>query len=146
MAIDPVVMLICELRGAQQSLAAARAPVTDGKLDGCIADLETRIQDLRDRLLFTAPTGPVGAAELIQVAANMLEAGYGPYADQLWRIASRLSVGRRIPSDILWLRQMADAVTDGLCGPQGEAEKLLQLALKGATAPLVVFRAVAPGW
>ena len=83
-------------------------------------------------------------AELIQVAANMLEAGYGPYADQLWRIASRLSVGRRIPSDILWLRQMADAVTDGLCGPQGEAEKLLQLALKGATAPLVVFRAVDP--
>jgi len=145
MAIDPVVMLIYELRGAQQSLAAARAaPITDGALDGCIADLETRIQDLRDQLLYTAPTGPVGAAELIQVAANMLETGYGPYADQLRRIASRLSVGRRIPSDILWLRQMADAVTDGLCGPQGEAEKLLQLALKDATAPLVVFRAVDP--
>lgn len=145
MAIDPVAVLIYELRGAQQSLAAAHgAPVRDSRLDECIADLETRIADLRDQLLYTAPTGPVGAAELIQVAANMLEASHGPYADQLRRIASRLSVGRRIPSDILWLRQMVDAVMDGLCGSQADAEVLLQLALKGATAPLVVFRAVEP--
>lgn len=143
MAIDPVVVLIYELRSAQQALVAARgAPVTNGRPDECFANLETRIEDLRDQLLYTTPAGPVGASELIQIAANMLEASHEPYADQLRHIAARLGVGRRIPSDILWLRQMADAVTDGLCGPQADAEKLLQLALKGATAPLIVFRAV----
>jgi hypothetical protein len=145
MAIDPVVVLIHELRATQQALVAARVEIRDeNAVDQAarMAALEGRIEGVRDRLLYTVPDGPVGASELIQIAANMLEASHGPYADQLRRVAARLGAGRRVPSDILWLRQMANAVTDGLCGTQTDAERLLHLAVKGATAPLIVYRAV----
>lgn len=145
MAIDPVILLVHEQRAVRRAMAAARSN-RDGlsESDRCahIRDLQIQTDKLRERMLQTVPTSPLGAAELIWIAADMLPAACALHAARLRQIVSRLSTGQRTLADLQWLRQMANAVTDGLCGDTGDAGSLLQLAVHGAAIPLVVHRAI----
>lgn len=144
MAMDPVILLVHEQRAVRQALAAARTK-SDGRSqdDRCahLKDLQIQAESLHNRLLQTVPTSPIGAAELIWLAADMLPAAYGLYAARMRQIVSRLNIGQRTLADLQWLRKMANAVADGQCGDAGDAAALLLLALHGAAIPLVVYRA-----
>jgi len=142
MQIDPVVALTARLAQAERGLREARLshdnPMTSRLL--------SVISLLNEELYSTVPTSALGAAELLRIAANSLgEPPATSYATHLKDIANRLSDGRRELPDLVWLRSVRPALTGGLCGNDGVvAAPLVALALKGASRPVVIFRAVLP--
>ena len=57
----------------------------------------------------------------------------------------RLSAGQRRHEDLIWLRSMRAALAGGVCSDAGiKFAPLLELALMGASRPVIVYRNVAP--
>jgi hypothetical protein len=140
--IDPVVALMDELGLAYASLAEAR----DSKdWDATRRELAA-IACLHSRLRETEPSTVIGAAHLLREAAALLLRSSSPYyGDCLRAVADRLEEGRRLFSDLIWLRNVRRTLAAGNNGRQGEnAAELLALALKGAARPVLLYRNVAP--
>ncbi len=139
---DPVVRLAEQLRASEQALRAAarryaadRSRANGEAVNAVLAD----IKSLHRELMQTEPTSMQGAAELVRLAAQRLPFSLARHADRFQQVADRLSRGRREHSDLVWLRSMRAALRTG--EPQGvKAAPLLQLALPGASRPVVIFR------
>jgi predicted ATPase len=148
MIIDPVVLLAEDLRMAETALAkATRIYRTDGLAQEgeLVTMLLGRVRRLFGELLETVPTSAIGAAELVGMAAQRLPFSYARYAAHLHEIAERLAMGQRLHSDLVWLRALQAALVDGVCGKDGDKiAPLLNLAIMGASRPIIVFRAVMP--
>ncbi len=145
MATDPILVLAEELRIAEGALSKAskiynkHGRSEDGELVGLLL---ARIRRLFDELYETEPTSAAGAAELVAMTGRRLPFAQARLATHLHDIAERLSGGQRLHPDLIWLRAMEAALSEGLCGRDGErAAPLLRLALKGAARPVMVFRA-----
>ncbi len=139
--IDPVVLLVEELRAAQPALrnAAPSAQVSDEawKL------LHSALNGLQNRLLKTVPTSAMGAGELARIIAYRL-VRHPEHARRFHDIADRLGAGQRLLNDLVWLRRLRNDLAQGMFGEPGQAVlPLLDLALVGASRPVLVFRAVA---
>jgi hypothetical protein len=141
MAMDPVVVLSHELSTAEQALKEARVR----KDEKTALRLIARISLLNEDLYNVVPTSALGAAELLRRAALSLPTSAATYAHHMMEIANRLTAGTRNFTDLIWLRSMRPALTSGLCGQEGIiVAPLIALAIKGASIPIVVFRAVLP--
>ncbi len=148
MMMDPVVMLTEELRAAENALdKATQIYNRDGQqLHGELVNvLLAKVKRLFAELFETEPTSALGAGELVRLAAQRLPFAYSRHAAQLHEIADRLADGQRKLSDLVWLRAMRAALTDGFFGRDGErTARLLNLAIAGARRPVMVFHAVQP--
>lgn len=146
MAIDPMVLLAEELRSTEAALdEASRIYFRDHrKEDGEMVNfLIGRLKRLYDDTLKTAPTSVIGAAELVRIAARHLPFSHSRYATHLQEIADRLSMGRKHHADLVWLRALQAALAEGLCGRDGDTiAPWLNLAVTGASRPVMVFRSV----
>lgn len=145
MEIDPVVALAEELRGKELALHAAmkhyesdRARERGEHVNALLAAIRSLYQELAQ----TAPTSALGASEMVRVAAQRLPFSLARYSNHFHEIADRLGAGRREHTDLVWLRAMQAALREGHGGTQGQkAEMLLTLAIRGASRPVIVFRA-----
>ena len=149
MPIDPVVMLAEELRIAERSLQEVRrANAGVYRLDRVekANKLLARITRLHEQLFETEPASALGAGELVRLSAQHLPFSQSNYASHLNEIADRLSEGKRLHSDLLWLRAFSSALRLGLCGESGtRTTTLLTRAIRGAAKPVLVWRDVLPG-
>jgi hypothetical protein len=148
MMMDPVVMLAEELRMAESALdKATQIYNRDGKhIHGELVNvLLAKVKRLFSELFETEPSSALGAAELVRIASQRLPFAYSRHAAQLHEIADRLGAGQRKLSDLVWLRAMRAALSDGFFGKDGEkTARLLGLAISGARRPVMVFHAVQP--
>ena len=148
MAIDPVLLVVEELRTAEGALdKATQIYNRDGRQAHAelVNLLLAKVKRLFAELFETEPTSALGAAELVRVAAQRLPFAYARHATHLHEIADRLSSGQRNLSDLVWLRAMRAATLDGFFGKDGEKTAcLLALAIAGARRPVMVFHAVQP--
>lgn len=142
MRIDPVVALMDELDIAYVLLARAR----DGRDWDATRRQLAQIANLHACLRETEPTSVIGAAHLLREGAALLLRSNTPYyGDRLRDVASRLDEGQRRVSDLVWLRGVMRSLASGECGRPGEnAAGLIGLALKGASRPILLYRAVTP--
>jgi hypothetical protein len=151
MSIDPVLLLVEELRSVELALSKATQTYrrTSHREDGEVINLLlAKLKRLFGELFETMPTSSAGAAELIDIAAQRLPFAYARFAAHLHNVADRLSQGRRDHSDLVWLRAMQAALLEGLCGEEGrKMAPLLDLAIRGAARPVMIFRTTlnAPG-
>jgi hypothetical protein len=151
MPIDPVILLVEELRSVELALSKATQTYrrTSQREDGEVINLLlAKLKRLFSELFETLPTSSSGAAELIDIAAQRLPFAYARFAAHLHNVADRLSQGRRDHSDLVWLRIMQAALLEGLCGEEGrKMAPLLDLAIRGAARPVMIFRTTlnAPG-
>jgi len=148
MAIDPVVVLVEELRTAEKTL---RVAAKDYERDRsrqrgeAVNLLLSTIKSLNSELLETLPTSALGAAELIRLVMERLPFSHARYADHFSEVARRLSAGQRLHGDLVWLRAMEMSLVSTLQGEfDFKAAPLLRMAIFGASRPVVVFRAVMP--
>ncbi|MEJ0026411.1 MAG: hypothetical protein WDN01_10315 [Rhizomicrobium sp.] len=148
MQIDPVVFLAQKIVDAERALRDARLRRDEKMTTRWLAVLSM----LNEDLYTVVPTSPLGAAELLRKAAASLGGAWAIYAAHMGEIAERLSNGSRALDDLVWLRSMRPALSSGLCGNDGViVAPLVALAIRGASRPVVVFRAVFPprnddGW
>lgn len=144
MAIDPVLLLVRDLRESEKRLVA-ECKLQSGQYSadraGIITGILQQVRGLHRQLVKTAPTSAIGSSELIRIAGQRLPASHGRYAWHLNDIADRLAEGRRLHSDLIWVRALADALaatdqdqTVGQCGT------LLVNAIRGAAMPVLVYR------
>ena len=139
MSIDPVVVLAEELRIAECTVRTA----CQQRREATLTCLMARAASLYEELIETVPTSALGAGELIYLAAANLTPGDSAYALQMHKIADRLMSGLRLQADLISLRVMAAALAKGLCGESGRCSaSLLNLAIRGAARPIIVYRAV----
>jgi hypothetical protein len=148
MPIDPVLVLLEELREADVALKAARnfGP-KKGPVDrAAVMDvLHIKIEDARMALSVTTPTSALGASELVKLAAERLPLTLSPLAARFRKLAQRLAAGRRLHADLVRMRALLAGAECGLyAGHSAEIASLLRLAIKGAAAPILIFRAVDP--
>lgn len=148
MAIDPVILLAEDLRSTEAALdEASRVYFRERrKEDGEMVNfLIGRLKRLYEDIFKTVPTSVLGAGELVRMAAQRLPFSHSRYAAHLHEIADRLSMGRKHHADLVWLRALQAALGEGLCGKDGDAiAPWLNLAVIGASRPVMVFRAVQP--
>lgn len=148
MDIDPVILLSDDLRATEAALEKATQIYgkSHRREDGELVNLLLgRMKRLYSEIFETVPTSVLGAAELVRMAARRLPFAYSRYAAHLHEIADRLSTGRKVHSDLVWLRALNAALGDGLCGNDGNTiAPWLNLAVTGASRPVMVFRAVQP--
>ncbi len=138
MPIDPVIVLAEELRSAESTVRTACE-----RQEEALTVLMARAFSLYKELTETVPTSALGAGELICLAATNLTSADGIYAAKMREIADRLMSGLRLQADLIWLREMAAAMAQGLCGERGRnSAPLLKLAVRGAARPILVYRAV----
>ncbi|MEI9992622.1 MAG: hypothetical protein WDM86_21640 [Rhizomicrobium sp.] len=148
MQIDPVVALAQKLADAERALRDARLRRDEKMTTRWLAILSM----LNEDLYTVVPTSPLGAAELLRKAAAPLGGAWTVYAGHMDAIAERLSNGSRALDDLVWLRAMRPALSSGMCGNEGViVAPLVALAIRGASRPMIVFRAVFPprnddGW
>jgi hypothetical protein len=141
MQIDPVVAITEKLLQAERGLRVARLKRDEKMTSRWLA----LIALLNEELYSAIPTSALGAAELLRRAANSIGDQGSSYAAHLLEIAERLSNGARALTDLVWLRSIRPALTGGLCGSDGViVAPLIALAIKGASRPVVIFRAVLP--
>lgn len=142
MEMDPVVFLAEQLRAAELALHSAvrRYEVDRSQTNGeTVNSLLISIKSLHRDLTQTTPTSAIGAGELVRLAAQRLPFSLARHVDHFNQVADRLGTGRREHSDLIWLRAMRAALRNG--GQQGiKAAPLLQLAIAGASRPVVIFR------
>jgi hypothetical protein len=148
MAIDPVILLVEDLRSTETALEKATQIYSrdhrreDGELVNLLLG---RAKRLYFDLFETVPTSALGAAELIRMSARRLPFSYSRYVSHLHEIADKFSQGERCHSDLVWLRALQAALAEGLCGKDGDKiAPLLNLAIVGAARPVTVFQAVQP--
>ena len=144
MPIDPVILLVEELRSVELALSKATQTYrrTSQREDGEVINLLlAKLKRLFGELFETMPTSSGGAAELVDIAAQRLPFAYARFAAHLHNVADRLSQGRRDHSDLVWLRAMQAALLEGLCADEGrKMAPLLDLAIRGAARPIMIFR------
>ena len=141
MQIDPVVAIAQKLLDAERALRDARLRRDEKMTARWLAVLSL----LNEELYTVVPTSPLGAAELLRKAAAALGCAWTIYAEHMDDIAQRLSNGARALDDLVWLRSMRPALSSGLCGNDGVIiAPLVALAIRGASRPMIVFRAVFP--
>jgi hypothetical protein len=140
--VDPVIALMDEIERAYVALAEARD----------VDDLRAtrwglaRIAALHQRLIVTEPTTVIGAACLLREAASLLPQSQSPScSDRLREIAAQFDEGRRRVEDLVWLRRAAEALSAGAPNDLSfTAAEMIGLALKGASRPVLLYRAVCP--
>ncbi len=145
MEIDPVVVLVEELRATESALRNAvhryeldQAQENGEAVNNLLASLKSLYRDIGE----TIPTSAMGASEMVRLAAQRLPFSLSRYVSYFHEVADRLGEGRREHADLVWLRAMRAALKGGACGEQGlKAAPLLGLAIAGAARPVVVFRA-----
>ena len=148
MNIDPVIFLAEELRSKERALHDAvkryerdHAREAGERVNMLLAKLKTLYREFFE----TVTTSALGAGEMVRMAAQRLPFSLARYTGHFHEVADRLSEGRREHSDLVWLRAMRNSLKEGQGGEQGiKAAPLLGLALKGASRPIVVFRALVP--
>jgi len=146
MTIDPVILLAEDLRSTEAALDKATQLFSrehrreDGELVNLLLG---RMKQLYHDIFETVPTSALGAGELVRMAARRLPFSYSRYAAHLHEIADRLSLGRRLHTDLVWLRALQAALGEGFCGKDGGTiAPWLNLAVIGASRPVMVFRSV----
>jgi hypothetical protein len=148
MEIDPVVVLADELRAAEAALRSAmsRYEKNQKQENGDAVDqLLNSVNTLRGDVFKTVPSSALGAAELVRMVAQHLPFSFSAYSTHFHEVADRLSAGQRRHDDLIWLRSMRAALAGGICNEVGiRFAPLLELALLGASRPVIVFRAVTP--
>ncbi|MBN9589046.1 MAG: hypothetical protein BGN85_03010 [Alphaproteobacteria bacterium 64-11] len=148
MEIDPVVVLADELRATEAALRSAmqRYEKNHKRENGDAVDrLLESVKVLRRDVFTTVPTSALGAGELVRMVAQYLPFTFATYSTHFHEVADRLSAGQRRHDDLVWLRSMRAALAGGICSEAGvKFAPLLELALQGASRPVIVFRNVAP--
>jgi len=143
--IDPVVVLAEELRSTESALrhAVRRYEMNQAQENGeAVNTLLNSLKSIYRDIAETRPTSAMGAGELVRLAAQRLPFSLSRYVSHFHEVADRLSEGRREHADLVWLRAMRAALNGGACGEQAmKAAPLLNLAIAGASRPIVVFRA-----
>ncbi len=135
MQIDPVLPIASEIRATGEALSIA----LDRNLPDVTLKLFAKMRSLLEELLETEPTTAHGASELVRVTADRLHTSHPFYADQLRIVAGRLGSGSRLLSDLIWLRKMADALTNGFSERDDIlGASLIRSAIKGAARPVVI--------
>ena len=146
MQIDPVILLAEDLRSTEAALdKATQIYARDHRReDGELVNLLLgRLKRLYHEVCQTVPTSALGAAELVRMAARRLPFSYARYAAHLHEIADRLAAGSRLHADLVWLRALEAALSEGVCGKDGGTiAPWLHLAVAGASRPVMVFRSV----
>ncbi len=144
MRIDPVIVLVEEMKASYAALARARQ-AEDWKR---AQDELSRQASVQAELHETEPTSVIGAAYLLREAAAELLASQAD-ADiascnmRLREAATRMEQGVRRLADLVWLRQFHRALAGGWYGRIGEdVAPLVAMSLKGAARPLLFYRAV----
>ena len=101
---------------------------------------------LHQRLIATEPATVIGAACLLREAASLLPQSSGSsWSDTLRAIAAHFDEGRRRVEDLVWLRRISGELSKGASGDLGRAAaNMIQLAIKGAARPVLLFSAVSP--
>jgi hypothetical protein len=139
MRMDPVIVLIEELRAAESSLRTA----TCQRRRDDVRDLLLEIRLLEGCLAETSAASAAGAAELLRLAAEYLSRSGASIAGRLLVVADRLSEGERVLKDMIWLRAAARLLARGSYGVEGiRAAELCRSAVSGATRPVLIFRSV----
>jgi hypothetical protein len=140
--VDPVVILADELDAAYAVLAQARDCRDWGQTRRHLADIAA----LHARLRETESRTVIGAAHQLRAAAGLLPRAHAAsHGDRLREIAARFDDGVRQFSDLVWLRGALQTLAGGACGRPGEnAATLIALALKGASRPVLLYRAALP--
>jgi hypothetical protein len=143
MPIDPILLLVEQIRALEKQVHVncQRTGYDRERMEKVNAMVE-RLRAHYGELLKTAPVSAPGAGEMIRVAADRLPFAQGRYASHLYSIADRLCAGERQPSDLIWVRALAEA----LCAePESHRTgKMLALAVKGMARPVLVWRAALP--
>ena len=138
MEIDPVVALAEQLRSTERCLDAT----CKGWHDERMVELRTASLVIRRMLETTQPTSAMGASELIAIAADRLGVTDFPYIADLRSVGERFGDGRRILSDLIWLRAVVASLETDSCGERGKrTAAIIRLAIDGASKPLLIFRA-----
>jgi hypothetical protein len=144
MAIDPIILLLEEIRLNQDALDKATLAYRndDRREHGDLVNiLLTRLSRQWGKLLKTAPTSAIGAAELARIAAQRLPISYSRYTARINKIADSLSRGQRLQSDLIWMRAVQGALSEGLYGADStKVAPLLLLAIAGAARPVIIYR------
>jgi len=148
MPIDPVLLLMEELRSAESSLHCATKLYERNRCrehGKAVNLLLTNIKSLNRELLETMPTSAPGAAALLGLVAERLPFSHARYADHFAEVARRFSAGVRRHNDLVWLRAMqAGFASRAESEPASKLTTLLRLAIGGAARPVMVFRAAGP--
>jgi hypothetical protein len=148
MAIDPVVVLVKEIRSTETNLHAEckqNSAAYSATRAESINVMLAKIRALYLELFVTVPVSAPGAAELTRIVAERLPFSHARYAGHLNRIADRLAAGQRLHTDLVWLRALSDALSAGKQdGQNDKTVTLLTLAIRGAAQPVVAYRAAAP--
>lgn len=146
MRIDPVIVLVEELKASYAALARARQ-TEDWKR---AQEELTRQASVQAELHETEPTSVIGAAYLLREAAAALlatqaDADTSSCNTRLREAAARMEQGVRRLADLVWLRQFHRALEGGWYGRVGEdVAPLVATSLKGAARPLLLYRAACP--
>jgi hypothetical protein len=148
MSIDPVILLVEELRSAETSL---RCAVKLYERNRCrehgeaVNLLLAAVKSLNSELFETVPTSALGAAALLQLVIERLPFSHARYAGHFSEVAARFGAGLRLHADLVWLRAMQATFVSSASGePGSRAAPLLHLAILGASRPVMVYRAVTP--
>jgi hypothetical protein len=140
--VDPVIALMDEIEQAYMALAEAR------DVDDVRATRSglARIAMLHQRLIATEPSTVIGAACLLREAASLLPQSHVPScSDRLREVAAHFDEGRRRVEDLVWLRRTLEALGADASNDLGRAAAdMIRLAVKGASRPVLLFRAVCP--
>ncbi len=148
MPIDPVLLLMEELRSAESSLHWATKLYERNRCrehGEAVNFLLANIKSLNSELLETMPTSALGAAALLGLVAERMPFSHARYADHFAEVARRFSAGARRHDDLVWLRAMqAGFACRAESGPASKLATLLRLAIGGAARPVMVFRAAGP--
>ncbi len=146
MRIDPVIVLVEELKASYTALARARQ-AEDWKR---AQEELTRQALVQAELHETEPTSVIGAAYLLREAAAELlasrtDADMASCNMRLREVAARMEQGVRRLADLVWLRQFHRALEGNWYGHVGEdVAPLVAMALRGAARPLLLYRAASP--
>jgi hypothetical protein len=146
MPIDPVLVLIEELRSAEKSLHCATKLYERNRCrehGEAVNLLLANLKSLNSELHETMPTSTLGAAALLGLVTERLPFSHARYADHFMEVARRFGAGIRQHADLVWLRAMQATFVSHADGePACRVGVLLHLAIFGAARPVMVFRAV----
>jgi hypothetical protein len=148
MSIDPVLVLMEELRTAETSLQCATKIYERNRCrehGEAVNFLLATLKSLNSELLETMPTSALGASALLELVTERLPFSHARYAEHFLEVARRLGAGIRSHGDLVWLRAMqATFVSRAEGETDSKIALLLQLVIHGAARPVMVFRAVMP--
>ena len=141
MPIDPVILLVEELRSVELALSKATQTYrrTSQREDGEVVNLLlAKLKRLFSELFETLPTSAAGAAELIDIAAQRLPFAYARFAAHLHNVADWLSLGRRDHDDRVRVRGVGLAALPGIehPGPGSQLGRHIQHPLPAGQQPL----------